>query len=112
MSDATPLGRLLRERRQTNRVSWKRLEKATGLEDQTMMRWERGVTKDPPLSKVLLYAREVGISLEELAAAVLPNGAQVDTRGDAKRIADSGEAIAARPVGRAARGQQKRRRAS
>lgn len=72
MSDSTPLGRLLKARRVKNKVSWKRLERVVGLEDQTMMRWERGVTKDPPISKVLLYAREVGISLTELADAALP----------------------------------------
>lgn len=70
--DITPLGRLFRQRRQLNKVSWKRLEKAVGLEDETMMRWERGTTKDPPITKALLFAREVGISLEELQAVLLP----------------------------------------
>jgi hypothetical protein len=56
-------------------VSWKRLSAAVGLEPETMMMWERGVTRDPPVGKVLLYAREVGITLEELAATVLASDA-------------------------------------
>lgn len=71
MRATTPIGRLFRQRRKVNRVSWKRLERATELEDETMMRWERGATNDPPLTKALLFAREVGISLDELVETAL-----------------------------------------
>jgi len=71
VSAMTPLGKLLRKRRETRRTSWKRLMHVVGLEDETMMRWERGTTKDPPISKALLFAEEVGVPLEELAATIL-----------------------------------------
>jgi transcriptional regulator with XRE-family HTH domain len=71
MSDPTPLGALLRERRKARRVSWKRLSAVTGLEPETMMLWERGVTRDPPIGKVLLFGREVGLDLDDLAGVVL-----------------------------------------
>lgn len=92
MSEPTPLGRLLKARRQKRKISWKRLEKAVGVEDQTMMRWERGVTKDPPIGKVLLYAREVGITLEELEAVVLPSVGHADPD-----VVEAAKVLPARP---------------
>ena len=67
----TPIGILFRERRQAHKVSWDRLKRKVKASDEAMQKWERGETKDPPLTKALLFAREVGISLEELAEAAL-----------------------------------------
>lgn len=107
MSEPTPLGRLLRARRQKNRVSWKRLEQAVGVEDQTMMRWERGATLDPPIGKVLLYAREVGISLEELAGVLLPSDDR-NGRGDQpSAIRDSADVASLKDAKRGARSRRR-----
>lgn len=66
-----PLGTLLRKRRRKAKVGFKQLHEATGLEPETLRKWEVGETYDVPLRGVLLYAREVGITLEEIVEAAL-----------------------------------------
>jgi len=90
-----PLGDLLRARRQARKVGFKQLAAATGLEPETLRKWEVGETYDVPLRGVLLYAREVGITLDELVDAALASDASVLDRGVATPPPGSAEAFAA-----------------
>lgn len=105
-----PLGDLLRARRRASKVGYKQLYAVTGMDRETLRKWETGDTYDVPLRGVLLYARAVGISLEELEAVALPSVAPAVAPGDPRAVADSGEAVAARQAQRAVRGQRKRPR--
>lgn len=67
------LGSLLRARRQKRKIGFKQLAAATDLEPETLRKWEVGEIAEPPLRGVLIYARVVGISLEELVEAALPS---------------------------------------
>jgi transcriptional regulator with XRE-family HTH domain len=81
MTPPSPLGSLLRARRQERRIGFKQLAAATGLEPETMRQWEVGKIAEPPLRGVLLYAREVGITMEELVEAALPSVAPALEQG-------------------------------
>ena len=66
-----PLGDLLRERRRSSHIGYKQLYAATGMDRETLRKWETGDTYDVPLRGALLYALEVGISVEELVRTAL-----------------------------------------
>jgi hypothetical protein len=61
-------------------VGFKQLSAATSLEPETLRKWEVGETYDVPFRGVILYARQVGITLDELVeAAGLSNDAEPQT---------------------------------
>lgn len=66
-----PLGRLLRTRRRATRTGFKQIAAATGVDPETLRKWEVGDIYELPLRGALRYARTVGITLEELEAAAL-----------------------------------------
>lgn len=91
-----PLGDLLRARRRASKVGYKQLYDVTGLDRETLRKWETGDTYDVPLRGVLLYARAVGITLDELVDAA--SGVSVGApRGESRAIADAARVLPARP---------------
>jgi transcriptional regulator with XRE-family HTH domain len=81
----TPLGRLLRERRQALGYSRARVSDLTGIRRGTLEGWELGRVAKPPLDDVLRLTRFLGISPDELAATVLD-----DRSNPAEPRSDSG----------------------
>lgn len=94
------LGSLLRARRQKRKIGFKQLAAATDLEPETLRKWEVGEIAEPPLRGVLIYARVVGISLEELVEAALPSGEPAGESSPTKREG-SGEVASVRDKRRA-----------
>jgi transcriptional regulator with XRE-family HTH domain len=67
----TALGTLLQERREAVGFSRTRLGELVGIKSTTIEAWELGRVTKPPIHDVLTLARFLGISFEELEAAVL-----------------------------------------
>jgi transcriptional regulator with XRE-family HTH domain len=65
------LGRLLQQRREALGYSRTRLADAVGISAGTIEGWELGRVAKPPLHDVLRLARFLGLTTEELEAAVL-----------------------------------------
>lgn len=105
----TALGALLRSRRKARKVGFKQLAAATGLEPETLRKWEVGEIAEPPLRGVLLYAREVGITLKELEAVILPSVESSDPRAPTPPRDDSADRASVRAAKRAAGKRQPRR---
>lgn len=107
----TPLGVLLRTRRQASKTGFKQLTAATGLEPETLRKWEVGEISEPPFRGVLIYARVVGIPLEELVEAALGEASAAHTDPRDPPIAREGSAAvaSARADKRAASKRQPRR---
>lgn len=76
----TPLGRLLRERRQALGYSRARVSELTGIRTGTLEGWELGRVAKPPLDDVLRLTRFLAISPDELAATVLQDGTAPTSR--------------------------------
>jgi transcriptional regulator with XRE-family HTH domain len=65
------LGRLLRERRVALGYSRARVAEVVGIKAGTLEGWELGRVTKPPVHDVLRLARFLGISADEVEAAVL-----------------------------------------
>src|SRR3954465_13303042 len=66
----TALGRLLQERREAAGYSRARVGELTGIKPGTIEGWELGRVARPPIHDVLRMAHFLGISSEEITAAV------------------------------------------
>lgn len=109
-----PLGVLLRERRRASKVGFKQLYAATGLEPETLRKWEVGETYDVPLRGVLLYAREVGITLDELVEAAIgepfaPSGEPLSPADRHGAILESADAASSKDSERGGKSRRRRR---
>lgn len=69
---ATPLGRLLQERRQQAGYSRVRAGELADLRPSTIESWELGRVSKPPIHDVLRLARVLDIASADLERAVLP----------------------------------------
>src|SRR5690242_18726305 len=66
----TDLGNLLQQRRRARGFSRTRLGELSGIRPATLEAWELGRVVKPPIHDVLRLARVLGITLEEVEAAV------------------------------------------
>jgi transcriptional regulator with XRE-family HTH domain len=72
----TPLGTLLRNRREALGYSRTRLGQLAGVPPGTIEGWELGRVAKPPVHDVLRVARALGVSAEEIERAVLEGDAR------------------------------------
>jgi transcriptional regulator with XRE-family HTH domain len=73
----TALGRLLQERRESAGYSRARVSELVGIKPGTIEGWELGRVTRPPIHDVLRMAHFLGISSEEINAAVFEDAGQV-----------------------------------
>lgn len=116
-----PLGQLLDDAKDASDKEWREIEARSGIPLTTIQSWTSGRVAEPPLRGFLHLAKTLGIPPDELVDRALdgyvpPLEAKASAAQEAARDAGSveavGDAIGARPVGRAAREPQKRHRRS
>lgn len=73
----TALGRLLQQRRESAGYSRARVGELVGIKPGTIEGWELGRVTRPPIHDVLRIAHFLGISWEEITAAVFEDAGQV-----------------------------------
>ena len=73
----TALGRLLQQRRESAGYSRARVGELVGIKPGTIEGWELGRVTRPPIHDVLRMAHFLGISSEEITAAVFEDAGQV-----------------------------------
>jgi transcriptional regulator with XRE-family HTH domain len=78
----TALGRLLQQRRESAGYSRARVGELVGIKPGTIEGWELGRVARPPIHDVLRMAHFLGISAEEINAAVFEDAGQVAQRVD------------------------------
>lgn len=72
VTEPTPLGRLLQERRQERGYSRTRAGELAQLSPSTIESWERGTVSKPPIHDVLRLARVLEIPTPDVERSVLP----------------------------------------
>jgi transcriptional regulator with XRE-family HTH domain len=78
----TALGRLLQQRRESAGYSRARVGELVGIKPGTIEGWELGRVTRPPIHDVLRMAHFLGISSEEITAAVFEDAGQVEQPAD------------------------------
>jgi transcriptional regulator with XRE-family HTH domain len=73
----TALGRLLQDRREAAGYSRARIGAAIGIKPGTIEGWELGRVAKPPIHDVLRFAHFLGITADELQAAVFEDAGEV-----------------------------------
>src|SRR3954468_15542887 len=81
-SRQTALGKLLQERRETAGYSRARAAELVGIKAGTIEGWELGRVARPPIHDVLRFAHFLGISSEEITAAVFEDAGEVEPAAD------------------------------
>jgi transcriptional regulator with XRE-family HTH domain len=78
----TALGRLLQERREAAGYSRARVGELVGIKPGTIEGWELGRVARPPIHDVLRMAHFLGVSLDEITAAVFEDAGNVAAAAD------------------------------
>ena len=81
-SRQTALGKLLQERREAAGYSRVRAGELVGIKPGTIEGWELGRVARPPIHDVLRMAHFLGISPEEISAAVFEDAGAVEPQAD------------------------------
>jgi transcriptional regulator with XRE-family HTH domain len=72
----TDLGSLIREARHAKKLTLRQLAAQLGVSHQCAWKWEQGLTKEPPLPKLLRLAAALEIPLDRLAGVNTPPTAE------------------------------------
>src|SRR4051794_1418270 len=93
----TALGRLLQQRRENAGYSRARVGELVGIRPGTIEGWELGRVARPPIHDVLRMAHFLGISSEEITAAVFEDAGTVGSPADQREPKERKQARRRRP---------------